>query len=134
VCPSQSRYNFPRRYGKQIFFGASRPIWPYNCDHYEWSRIRRKCQIQMEYGLYLHPPVLGGLGCFNHWLSNIYAPMCKSTVGCQCQRCLHLPTTHNPHHQPGDGDLPNNSHISAWIIWGLCPKNHACKLLPDKNY
>jgi hypothetical protein len=101
--PRQSRYNFLGDMEKAKFFGALRRMWPHNYDHYEWSRTSRKCQIQKEYGLYLHPlSSVAWAVFFNHWLSKIYAPICKSMAGCQCQRCLHLPTTLNPHHHPGD--------------------------------
>jgi hypothetical protein len=60
--PRQSRYNFLGDMEKANFFRRSAECG-HSYDNCEWSRTRRKCQIQREYGLYLHPPVVGGLGC-----------------------------------------------------------------------
>jgi hypothetical protein len=55
------------------FVGSSTQFY-----NFGWSRTSRKCRIQKEYRLYLHPPFLGGLEC-------IFQPLAQQNLRADLQ-------------------------------------------------
>jgi hypothetical protein len=115
--PRQSRNTFFVIWKKQNSFGASRRMWPHNYDHHEWSRTGR-CQIHREYGygLCLHPPVLGDLGCN-------FQPLAEQNVRADLQSDDRVPVstvltfdpraTLNPQHHPRATAATNSTRRST---------------------